>query len=386
MALANSLALRLGHVTRTTADRPGGTIVRDAGGEPTGILKDDAQDPVFAVIPPPSAARADSAIIRATRWAAAHGVVGVSAVSASWDEVAAIRRVHAAGELLTRIAVYVPLAEWQSVADSVQAHGPGDDWVRVAGVKGFVDGSLGSGTALFFQPYADDPKTSGLMVTPEDSLRRWIGAADSAGLQVAVHAIGDRANALLLDIYDSVARAHGPRDRRFRIEHAQHLRAADIPRFRALGVIASMQPWHAADDGRWATGRLGDERVKDSYLFRSLLDAGATLAFGSDWTVAPLDPIGGIWAAVTRRTLDGKHPGGWLPEQKITLEEALRGYTAGAARAMFAEGRRGVLRIGALADIVVLDRDLFALPSDSLDQPRVETTVVGGKVVYPPAE
>jgi predicted amidohydrolase YtcJ len=220
------------------------------------------------------------------------------------------------------------------------------------------------------------------MVTAEDSLRAWIGAADSAGLQVAVHAIGERANGLLLDIYDSVAQAHGRRDRRFRIEHAQHLRRQDIRRIARMGVVASMQPYHAIDDGRWAEKRIGPDRIKTTYAFRSLLDAGARLAFGSDWTVAPLDPILGIYAAVTRRTLDGKHPEGWVPEQKITVEEALRAYTAGNAYAVYAERKRGKLVAGYLADVVILDQDLTKIKPEAIENARVKVTIVGGKVVY----
>jgi hypothetical protein len=282
------------------------------------------------------------------------------------------------------VSNYVPLAAWRTVADSLRIRGAGDDWIRTAGVKGFVDGSLGSTTALLFEPYRDEPGTRGLFTTPEDSLRQWVGAADSAGLQVVVHAIGDRANALLLDIFDSVAKAHGPRDRRFRDEHTQHLRASDIPRFAALGVIPSMQPYHAADDGRWAAKRIGPELIKGTYAFRSLIDAGATLAFGSDWTVAPLDPLLGIEAAVTRQTLDGKNPDGWVPEQKITVEEALRAYTQGNAYGVFAESSRGILKRGFRADLVVFDRDLTTIPPTSISDARVKLTVVGGKIVYQP--
>jgi predicted amidohydrolase YtcJ len=249
-------------------------------------------------------------------------------------------------------------------------------------VKGFVDGSLGSTTALFYEPYVDAPNSRGLLVTPEDSLRSWIGRADSAGLQVVVHAIGERANGLLLSIYDSVAQAHGQRDRRFRIEHAQHLRRPDIMRLAQSGVIASMQPYHAIDDGRWAEKRIGPERIKTTYAFRSLLDDHAHLAFGSDWTVAPMDPILGIYAAVTRRTLDGKNPGGWVPEQKITLEEALRCYTAEPAYAMFAERTRGKLAPGYLADLTLLDQNLSAIPPEAIERSQVRATVVGGKVVF----
>ena len=382
MALANGAALRQAGITRATSDIPGGTIVRAPGGEPTGVLKDEAQGPVLRVIPTPSPGQSDAALQRAMTWAASKGVTAVAAVSVPWYEVAALRRAHAAGKLSTRVAVFVPLADWRWMADTVRASGMGDEWLRVAGVKGYVDGSLGSTTALFYQPYNDAPETSGLMVTPEDSLRAWIGGADSAGLQVVVHAIGERANGLLLAIFDSVARAHGARDRRFRIEHAQHLRRGDIARVARSGVIASMQPYHAIDDGRWAEKRIGPERIKTTYAFRSLLDNGARLAFGSDWTVAPIDPLLGIYAAVTRRTLDGKNPGGWVAEEKITVEEALRAYTAGNAYGVFAEGRQGKLAPGYLADLVILDEDLTAIPADAIERASVRATVVGGKVVF----
>jgi predicted amidohydrolase YtcJ len=392
MSLANTAALRLAGISRATRNVPGGTIVRDPQtGEPTGLLKDNARDLVERVRPVPSPAQGDSALARAMRWAAAHGVTAVSTMSddpgtlsmaGSWRELAALKRAHENKSMLTRVSIYVSLQAWRGMADTLRAQGPGDVWLRSAGVKGFVDGSLGSTTALFYEPYNDAPGSSGLLVTPEDSLRAWIGGADSAGLQVVVHAIGERANGLLLSIYDSVARAHGPRDRRLRIEHAQHLRREDILRLAKSGVIASMQPYHAIDDGRWAEKRIGPERIKTTYAFRSLLDNGAHLAFGSDWTVAPMDPILGIYAAVTRRTLDGKNPNGWVPEQKITVEEALRAYTAGDAYAVFAEGSRGKLVPGYLADIVLLDRDLTTIPPESIEQAQVLATVVGGKVVF----
>jgi predicted amidohydrolase YtcJ len=382
MALANSVALRMARVNRSTRDIAGGTIVRDQRGEPTGVLKDEAQNPVLAVIPTPSTTQSDSALSRAMAWAASKGVTQVASVNVPWFEVAALRRAHARGALTTRVSTYVPLGEWRRMADTVRLKGPGDEWLRVAGVKGYVDGSLGSTTALFYQPYNDAPKTTGLFVTPEDSLRAWIGAADSAGLHVAVHAIGERANGILLDIYDSVTTAHGRKDRRFRIEHAQHLRRRDIDRIARTGVIASMQPYHAIDDGRWAEKRIGPERIKTTYAFRSLLDRGARLAFGSDWTVAPLDPLLGIYAAVTRRTLDGKHPGGWVPEEKITVEEALRAYTGANAYGLFGEKTRGKLAPGYLADLVVLDRDLTQIRPESIGEAKVRATVVGGKVVF----
>ena len=382
-ALANAAAMKAAGVTRGTPAPAGGEIVRDARtGEPIGIFKDRALDLIGRAIPPPSPEQRDSALARALAHAASLGVTATAHMSASWEDLASYRRLERAGRLTLRVAVYLPLESWRTVADTVGRLGPGDDWVKIGGLKGYMDGSAGSRTAYFFQPYSDSAGYSGLLQHPEADMRRWIGAADSAGLQIAVHAIGDRANAILLAIYDSVARAHGPRDRRFRVEHAQHLRPEDIPLFGKLGVIPSMQPYHAIDDGRWLEQRIGPERIKTTYAFRTLLDTGAKLAFGSDWTVAPLDPILGVYAAVTRRTLDGKNPGGWVPQQKITVAEALHAYTMGSAYATFDEAKRGVLARGYDADVVVIDRNLFTLPPDSLDRARVRYTIVGGKVAF----
>jgi hypothetical protein len=339
-------------------------------------------NPVYAVIPAPSAEQLDSALAGAMRHAASLGVTGVASVTTTWNEIAALRRARDRGALTLRVSNYTPLSEWRAMADSFRAAGPGDDWIRVAGVKGMVDGSLGSTTALMTEPYLDAPGSRGLFVTPEDSLRRWIGAADSAGLQVVVHAIGDRANKLLLDIFDSVATAHGPRDRRFRVEHAQHLRPAEIARFAPLGVIPSMQPYHAADDGRWAHKRIRPDLIRGTYAFRALIDAGARLAFGTDWYVAPLDPRLGLQAAVTRQTTDGANPGGWVPEEKITLEEALRAYTVNNAYGVFAENSLGVLKAGYRADFVVFDRDLTTVAPDSIAAVPVRLTVSGGRVAW----
>jgi len=382
-ALANAAAMRAAGVTRDTPTPPGGEILRDAKtGELLGIFKDQALDLIGRAQPDPSPAQRDSALARALAHAASLGVTATAHMSASWADLASYRRLERAGRLTMRVAVYLPVDTWRAVAESVKAPGTGDAWVKIGGLKGFMDGSAGSRTALFFEPYADSGAYRGLMQNPERDMRSWIGNADSAGLQVAVHAIGDRANALILAIYDSVAKAHGPRDRRFRVEHAQHLRPQDIPLFGALGVIASMQPYHAIDDGRWVERRIGPVRIKTTYAFRTLLDTGAKLAFGSDWTVAPLDPLAGVYAAVTRRTLDDKNPNGWVPEQKITVGEALRAYTTGNAFATFDETKRGALAPGYYADVVVVDRNLFAIPAESLAAARVRVTIVGGKVVY----
>jgi hypothetical protein len=300
----------------------------------------------------------------------------------TWGDLRVFRRARAAGRLRTRISAAVPLGSWADLRDSVAAHGRGDEWLRIGGLKGFVDGSLGSHTAAMHEPFTDAPADSGLLVTPPEDLYEWTKEADRAGLQVMVHAIGDRANTIILDIFERVAREDGPRDRRFRVEHAQHLRPADIPRFAQLGVIPSMQPYHAIDDGRWAEAVIGPERSRTTYAFRTLIDTGARPAFGSDWFVAPPTPLEGIYAAVTRRTLDDRHPGGWVPEQKITVEEALRAYTADAAYAAFAEAEKGTLEPGKLGDFVILDRDLRRIPPETIRDAQVLMTVVGGTVVY----
>lgn len=382
MGVANSLALRLAGITRAARAPAGGEIVRDAAtGEVTGILKDNASDAIWRAIPAPTATETDSALVMALRHAAELGVTTVH-VMGSWSDLAALKRARDRNALTTRVYAFVPLATWRSLADTVRAQGRGDDWLRWGGVKGFMDGSLGSTTAAFFEPYRDAPTSRGLLVTDSATMLEWILGADSAGLQVAVHAIGDRANAQLLDFYAEAERVHGARDRRFRDEHTQHLRLADIPRFGQLGVIPAMQPYHSIDDGRWAWKRLDTLRLRGTYVFRSLLEARAPLAFGSDWTVAPLSPVLGIYAAVTRRTLDGKNPGGWFPEERVSLDQALRAYTAGVAYAGFMEDRTGVLRLGMRADIVLLDRDVFAMPAESLAVVRVQATIAGGRVVY----
>ncbi|HEV2671375.1 MAG TPA: amidohydrolase [Gemmatimonadales bacterium] len=380
-ALANSAALRAAGVTKATPTPQGGEILHDARGEPTGIFKDRAMDLIWHAAPDPSPEQRDSALARALAHAASLGVTATAHMSASFADLASYRRLERAGRQTLRVSLYLPIDSWKAVAESA-AHNPGDDWVRIGGVKGYMDGSAGSRTAFFFEPFSDSANYRGLMQHPEADMRRWIGAADSAGLQVAVHAIGDRANAILLAIYDSVARAHGARDRRLRVEHAQHLRPEDIPRFGMQHVVASMQPYHAIDDGRWVEQRIGPVRIKTTYAFRTLYDTEALLAFGSDWTVAPLNPMLGVYAAVTRRTLDGKNPGGWVPEQKITLGETLRAYTYGNAWATFNEQKWGTLAPGRFADVVVLDRDPFTVPAESLGTIKPRYTIVGGKVVY----
>ena len=381
MALANGATLRAAGITSATRDVPGGTIVRDEHGEPTGILKDNAQSLVDRAIPDRTPEQEDRALDAAMRYVAGNGVTSVHNMG-SWNDLAVFERAHAAGRLITRIYAAVPLSTWERLRDTVHARGRGDAWLSIGGLKGFVDGSLGSHTAAMLQPFSDAPNDTGLFVNSPDDLYRWTSGADKAGLNVIVHAIGDRAIRTQLDIYERVEHENGPRDRRFRIEHAQHIAPSDLPRFARLGVIASMQPYHAIDDGRWAEKVIGHERGKTTYAFRSLLDAGTRLAFGSDWFVAPATPLEGIYAAVTRRTLDGAHPNGWYPEQKIGVEDALRAYTSGGAYASFDERDKGVLATGKLADFVMIDRDITRVPPEMIREARVMMTVVGGKIVH----
>ncbi|MFZ0063044.1 MAG: amidohydrolase [Pyrinomonadaceae bacterium] len=385
MALANSLALKLAGVTKETPDPDGGLIVRDPPtGEPTGVLKDAAMSAVWKVIPDSTFAEKLAAAKAATEHAARLGVTSVQDVSAGSD-VGVYQFLLERGELKTRIYAIAPLPAWERLARTgVRAHF-GSDMLRIGGLKGFADGSLGSTTAFFYDPYLDAPTTRGLAgdeMFPEGAMLERVRQADRAGLQVMIHAIGDRANEQILSLFAQVVRENGARDRRFRIEHAQHLRRQDIPRFASEKVIASMQPYHAIDDGRWAEKRIGPERAKTTYAFRSLLDAGATLAFGTDWTVAPLDPMLSIYAAVTRRTLDGKNPDGWIPEQKISVEEAVRAYTAGSAYAEFQEASKGTLIPGKLADIVMLSQDLFRIEPREIEKVKVVLTIMDGRIVY----
>ena len=381
MNLANSLALRAAKITRDTKDVDGGTIVRDASGEPTGVLKDNAMELMSGAMPEPTLEMSLRALDTAMTYVAERGVTSVHHMG-TWGELAVFEAAHRQHALRTRISAAVPLSTWQRLRDTVAARGRGDAWLRIGGLKGFVDGSLGSHTAAMLEPFTDAPNDRGLLVNTPEDLYAWTSGADKAGLQVMVHAIGDRAIRSQLDIFSRVATENGARDRRFRIEHAQHIAPADIPRFGQLNVIASVQPYHAIDDGRWAERVIGPERAKGTYAFRSLLDDGATLAFGSDWFVAPPTPLVAIYAAVTRRTLDDKHPDGWVPEQKITVEQALRAHTSGAAKAGFMEHDVGTLAPGMLADLVLIDRDITRVPPETIRDAKVMLTLVGGRVVY----
>jgi predicted amidohydrolase YtcJ len=382
MLIANSKALELAGITKDTPDPPGGTIVRDrVTGEPTGVLKDEAMSLLWRVVPEPTEEERAEALKRAQAHALARGVTLISDMG-SWPDLEAYRAARAKRDLKIRVYAFVPLSTWARLRSYIAREGTGDARLKWGGLKGFVDGSLGSTTAWFYDPYEDEPHTYGLVVTDTAKLREWSRSADEAKLHVAVHAIGDHANDWLLDTYEWVARTNGSRDRRFRIEHAQHLSKEAIARFGPLGVVPSMQPYHAIDDGRWAAKRIGPERIKTTYAFRSLIDADARLAFGSDWTVAPIDPLLGIYGAVTRRTIDDANPDGWVPEQKISVEEALRAYTSASAYAAFADRELGTIQRGKFGDFVVLSENIMKIDPNTIKDVRVDYTIINGEVVF----
>ncbi len=385
MAVANSLALKLAGVTAATKDPPGGEIVRDARGEPTGLLKDAAMGFVSRVVPPLTAEARLGVIRQGLKHAASLGVTSVQDMNPAYEDVAAYADLLERGELTARIYAAPLETQWEDQAKLGLRRAFGSPWLRLGAVKGYADGSLGSTTAYFFEPYLDAPAARGLLsdeMQPLEGIRERLVKADAASLQLCMHAIGDRGIAMTLDLFEDVVKANGPRDRRLRIEHAQHVAPTDFARFARLGVIASVQPYHAIDDGRWADARIGPQRSKTTYAFRSFLDHGVRLALGTDWFVAPLDPMQTLYAAVTRATLDGKRPGGWVPEQKITLAEAIEAYTTGSAYAELQEKDKGSLAPGKLADLVILNQDVFAVPPAAIKDVVVETTIVGGQVVY----
>jgi predicted amidohydrolase YtcJ len=398
MGLANQLALDLAGITKDTVDPPGGEIVRAVDGTPTGILKDKAMGLVHSVIPPPSIEADDRALQAALNHVAQYGITSVHHMG-TFEDLEVFSRAWRANKLTTRIYAAVPLHHHARLAKYIQEQedqtkARGDAWLRWGNLKGFTDGSLGSHTALMFDPYEDDPPATcncqhkgdiGLLINPIEDLIDWTVQGDKSGLQISLHAIGDRAISIALDAFNKARTENNTTDNRFRIEHAQHVSAknTDMDRFADLGVVASMQPYHLIDDGQWAEKIIGPKRAKTTLPFRSLLNAGVKLAFGSDWFVAPPVPLYGIYSAVTRSTLDGKHPDGWVPSEKTTVEEALRAFTVDGAYASFEEKTKGKLAVGMLADLVVIDKDITTL-SDPHDiwNAKVLETVVDGKSVY----
>lgn len=389
MALANSIALRMAGITAQTPDPPGGVIVRDAQGNPTGALKDAARQLMLKVIPPLSHDQRIQFARRALAYAASLGVTSVQEMNDEETDSFANFEVYSEllerGLLTSRIYVAPGIPDWQTQAKAGIRHAFGSPYLRIGAVKGFADGSLGSRTAYFFQSYSDSPDNFGLLneeMQPLSRMQDWMMQSDAAGLQICIHAIGDRAISAVLDLYGQVVKAHGDSDRRLRIEHAQHMAAKDFDRFAQLHVIASVQPYQAIDDGRWAEGRIGHDRASRTYAFRTFLNHGVRLAFGTDWSVAPLNPLLGVYAAVTRAALDGKYPGGWFPEQKLTVAEAVEAYTLGSAYAEFQEKEKGSITPGKLADMVLLNEDIFSIESAKIKDVRVVETIVGGRVVW----
>ena len=383
-ALANSAAMKLAGVDAKTPDVPGGIITRDASGNPTGIFKDAAQELIYKVIPPMSHEQRLRAVRRALEHAASLGVTSVQHMNPEFADVAAYSALAEKGDLSTRMYAVPMETQWQEQAKVGIRRAWGSSFLRLGAVKGYADGSLGSRTAYMFEPFADDPGNRGLLsdeMHPPSAMHDRLMQADAVGLQLRVHAIGDRAISMILDIFSDIEKEHGYHDQRFTIEHAQHMAQKDFERFAQLHVIASMQPYHAIDDGRWAGKRLGHQRSRYSYAWRSFLDHGVTLAFGTDWPVAPLNPMLGIYAAVTRATLDCRNPDGWVPEEKITVPEAVEAYTMGSAYAEFQEHEKGSVTPGKLADIVVLSDDIFHIKPEAIRNVKVETTIVGGKAV-----
>ena len=382
MALANSAALKYAGIDKNTPEVEGGSIERDKDGNPTGILKDNAMNLVMDKMPPMSPKQKDDSFRAAMNYFLSNGVTTVHDVDGfnkDFESYSTAKKYREEGKLKVRIYAATPLNEWGELA---AMKNESDLLLKTGSLKGFVDGSLGSHTAAFHNHYSDKKDDKGFFINTHEDLYQWISKADKANLHVLVHAIGDSANHVLLDIYERVILENGKKDRRFRIEHAQHLAPEDISRFAELGVIASMQPYHAIDDGRWAEDYIGAERIKTTYAFNSLMNANATLAFGSDWAVAPAAPLQGIYAAVTRRTLDDKNPDGWVQDEKISVGQALIAYTKNAAYASFEEKIKGTLEVGKLADFVVLSDDITKMAAPKIRDVKVLLTYVGGEKVF----
>ncbi len=377
MILANSAALKIAGIDKNSADVENGEIVKNADGTPTGILKSEAMYLVLNKIPKLTDSEKEEALNAAQDYLVSQGVTTVHDVD-SLGGYKILDKMNSNKLLKVRVYAANPLKYWKAVSKDTKDI----KWLKNGLMKGFVDGSLGSHTAAFDEPYSDKQDDNGLFIVDVDSLNSWISSADKKQLQITVHAIGDRANSTILNIYDSVVQNNGKHDRRLRIEHAQHLNIEDINRFSKLDVITSMQPYHAIDDGRWAEELIGPERIKTTYAFKSLLDANTTMVFGSDWPVAPASPLYGMYAAVTRRTLDGNNSDGWVPEQKINVEQALTAYTKDAAYSSFDEDIKGTLEPGKLADFVILSENLLQVEPTTLKDVKVLETYVGGKRMF----
>jgi len=383
LALANSLALKLAGITKYTPDPAGGTIVKDSfSGEPTGILKDNAMPLIYSIIPEQTKAEEDRAVLAALDEAKRNGVTSIHDIT-NKNDLLVYQRLEKTGKLSCRVYTRLPIADYNNLACSGIQYNFGSDKIKLGSLKAFSDGSLGADTAWFFENYLNE-NTSGLPAYTiiDGRLEKWAFEADENKLQLSIHAIGDKANNYILDLFEKIISVNPVWERRFRIEHAQHIREADIQRFAKLKVIASVQPYHLIDDGVWAEKKIGRERIKQAFPFKSLIDSGVTLCFGSDWTVAPMNPLLGIYAAVTRRTLDGNYPDGWIPGQKINTEEAIKAYTINNAYASFEENIKGSIKPGKLADFVVIDEDILSIVPTKIKDASIDMTVFDGEIIY----
>jgi predicted amidohydrolase YtcJ len=382
MALVNSVAMKLAGIDEKTADVDGGEIVRDRDGKPTGVFKDAAMDLISKVIPVLTIEEQALSFKAGIEHAISFGVTQIHDMG-KWAHLKAFQKLYNDKQLKMRVYSFVPLQTYSQLADYVSNNGRGNDLHRWGGLKAMVDGSLGSTTAWFYEAYDDEPDKHGFPIYALKEFKGWIKAADLVGLNITIHAIGDQANDWILDSFEDITKNNPVNaQRRWRIEHAQHLSPAAIGRMDELSVIPSMQPYHAIDDGRWAEKRIGSERIKTTYAFNSLLEKNARLTFGSDSPVAPMNVMQGIYAAVTRRTLDGANPDGWVAAEKISIEQALTAYTVSNAYAGFQENKLGQLKAGYLADLVVLEQDLFEIPAEEIKDITVNMTMVNGKIVY----
>jgi len=389
--LVNSYVIRHSRITKQTPDPAGGEIQRDpATGEPTGIFKEQAENLLKYGEKPVHRGAREKREQLMREWQAAFDLAartGVTSIQlAPGGDFEMYQKFADMGKLTVRVSVGGWLTgnkgKLNSYRKLLKKYPRDGNWIRFGYLKACIDGTLGSGTALFFDPYADAPGTTGLPQMSYAELERLVVIADKAGFQMGIHAIGDKGNCWVLDAYEKAQQVNGKRDSRHRIEHAQVLCDSDIPRFAALGVIASMQPTHCITDKRFAEKRIGIERCRGAYAWRRLLDAGAMVAFGTDYPVEPVDPLGGLYAAVTRKDRAGESGDGWFPDQKLSMEEVIRLYTLESARAEFMEDRKGMIKEGYLGDVVIYDRDLMTIPHDQIMSAKVDYTIVGGKVVY----
>lgn len=384
MGLANSYAMKLAGITKDTESPDGGLIVKDLKtGEPTGVLKDNAMGFIYNIIPAATAQENYYAALAALEEAKRLGITSVQDITFE-DALTTFKKLKDEEKLTCRIFTRWPISDYKNLVEKNIKIGYGDDYIRMGSLKAFADGSLGSSTAWFFERYNQDTTTTGLPmdIITDGSMEKWALDADKNHLQLSVHAIGDRANSYMLDLYEKISKQNPKWDRRFRLEHAQHVKFEDIKRFVQLGVIASVQPYHCIDDGVWAEKRIGPERLKYTYPFKSFLDAGVKLCFGTDWYVAPLNPLLGVYAAVTRRTLDDKNPNGWIPEQKISVEDAIKCYTINSAYASFEENIKGSIEVGKLADLILLSDDIITIDPIKIKDVKVEMTMFDGEIIY----